>query len=417
MRDRDLYARILGIERPWRVTGVELALKEEEVRVQVECQARGRLPCPKCGRPCGGYDTRRRRWRHLDTCQLKTILEAEVPRVKCPDHGVRQIRVPWAEPLSGFTALFECVVIDWLKEGSITAVAVQLRLTWDEVDGIMERAVRRGLARREELCPKRIGVDETSYQKRQEYVTCVTDLEKGVVLYVADDHKTESLDGFYEQIGPKASAGVEVVAMDMWQPYVNSTRKHVPDADEKIAFDKFHVASLLGDAVDTVRKQEHRALMQQGDERLLKTKYLWLRNPENMSEEAWRGRFAELRASRLRTARAWAIKEEAMGLWDYVSRVWAEKAWKNWLGWAMRSRLEPVKKTARTIRDHLWGILNAILFRATSAVPEALNAGIQRVKRMACGFRNRERFRRAIYFHFGGLDLYPALPLATHTGS
>lgn len=392
-----------------------MALKEEEVRVQVEYRSKERLPCPECGRPCGGYDTRRRRWRHLDTCQLRTILEAAVPRVKCPEHGVRQVRVPWADPHSGFTALFECVVIDWMKEASLTSVAVQLRLTWDQVDGIMERAVRRGLARRDALAPRRIGIDETSFQKRHEYVTAVSDLDEGTVLYVADGHKTESLDGFYEQLAPTRLQGLRVIAMDMWVPYINATRKYVPEADAKIAFDKFHVAGLLGKAVDSVRKQEHRELKREGDPSLAGTKYWWLRNPENMNEKLWKGRFAALRASTLRTARAWAIKEEAMGLWRYFTRGWALKAWKRWLGWALRSRLEPVKKAARTIRNHLWGILNAVVLRATNATSESINSRIQRVKRMACGFRNRARFRRAIYFHLGGLDLYPVLANATHT--
>jgi len=417
MRDRELYARILGLEKPWTVTEVELALKEEEVRVRVEFRSKERLPCPECGRLCPGYDTRRRRWRHLDTCQRRTILEAEVPRVKCAEHGVRQVRVPWAEPHSGFTALFECVVIDWLREASVTAVAVQLGLTWDQVDGIMERAVRRGLARRGELSPCHIGIDETSYQKRHEYVTSVTDLDEGTVLYVADDRKTESLDGFYEQLTAEQRKGLQAVVMDMWKPYIASTRKYVPDADEKIAFDKFHVAALLGEAVDKVRKEEHRELRKQGDDTLLGTKYLWLRNPEQMSDKQGRGRFAELRKSLLRTARAWAVKEHAMCLWGYVRRGWALKAWKRWLAWALRCRLEPVKKAARTIREHLWGILNAILLRTTNATTESINAGIQRIKRMACGFRNRARFRRAIYFHLGGLDLYPTLPNASHTDS
>ena len=338
-----------------------------------------------------------------------------MPRVQCPEQGVRQVRVPWAEPHSGFTALFECVVIDWLGEASVTAVAVQLRLTWDQVDGIMARAVRRGLARRESLRPERIGIDETSFQKRHEFVTSVTDLDEGTVLYVADDRKTESLDGFCEQLAPDQLEGLQAIAMDMWKPYIKSTRSHVPDADSKIAFDKFHVASLLGKAVDTVRKQEHRDLRRAGDDTLTGTKYLWLRNPDRMSEKQWKGRFGELRKGTLRTARAWALKEEAMCLWDYVKRAWAEKGWKKWLGWAARCRLEPVKKAARTIREHLGGILNAILLRATNATSESINAGIQRVKRMACGFRSRERFRRAIYFHLGGLDLYTVLPDATHT--
>jgi transposase len=120
----------------------------------------------------------------------------------------------------------------------------------------------------------------------------------------------------------------------------------------------------------------------------------------------------------LKTARAWAIKEHARSLWDYVSPAWAKKAWKKWIGWALRSRLEPIKKVARMVRTHLQGILNAVVLGATNATAESLNAKIQHVKRMACGFRNRERFRNAIYFHLGSLDLYPegyTMSQFTHT--
>jgi transposase len=303
--------------------------------------------------------------------------------------------------------LFEALVIDWLREASLSAVARQLRLSWDEVDGIMARAVRRGLARRQMAPPRRIGVDETSFQKRHEYVTVVTDLDRGVVLYVADNRKEESLDAFFEGLGSGIRETIEVVSMDMWQPYINSTRRHVPDADSKIAFDKFHVAKYLGDAVDQVRRQEHKALRSIGDERLVRTRYYWLENPERMSEDRWI-EFQPLRDSTLKTARAWAIKELAMTLWNYLRRGWAEKAWRRWLSWAKRCRLAPVKKVARTIEKHLWGIINAIVLRTTNAAAEGMNSRIQRVKRMACGFRNRARFRNAIYFHCGDLDLYPA---------
>ena len=394
-----------------------MELAQELVRVEVAWAGPAKLTCPECGLEGPRYDARRREWRHLDMCQGKTILEADVPRVKCPEHGVRQGKVPWAEAGSGFTALFECVVIDRLKEASITAVGVQLRMSWDEVDGIMERAVRRGLARRTAVAPERVGIDETPFQQRHEYVTVVVDLDDGKVLYVGDDRKRGSLDAFDEGIGEAGRKRIPAVAMDMWKPYIASTRAHVPEADGKIAFDKFHVAALLGKAVDTVRRQEHRALSAAGDARLAKTRHLWLTNPERMSEEHWKGRFRQLRASTLKTARAWAIKEEAMGLRWYGERAWARKAWRAWLGWASRSRLEPVLKAARTVRDHLWGILNAIVLGATNAMGESVNAGIQRVKRMACGFRNRDRFRRAVYFHLARLDLYPFLPPVTHTDS
>jgi transposase len=150
--------------------------------------------------------------------QYRTIVIARVPRVECPEHGVVQVEVPWAEASSRFTARFEALVIDWLLEASFAAVARQVDLTWDEVAGIQERAVRRGLARRDLKPPKRIGVDETSFQRRHEYVTTVNDLDAGVVLYVADDRKQESLAAFYEGLGTEACAGLEAVVMDMWAP-------------------------------------------------------------------------------------------------------------------------------------------------------------------------------------------------------
>ena len=414
MRDRDLYATILGLTAPWKVTGVELDSKLERVAVTVEAADHLAFVCPECGESCPGYDTRERRWRHLDTCQYQTVLVAKVPRIKCSEHGVRQIQVPWGEAGSGFTALFEAVVIDWLKEATTAAVARRIGLTWDEVDGIMQRAVARGLARRKPRDLYAIGVDETSFQKRHEYVTVVTDLLTSDVLYVADHRKKSSLDGFYQEQTPDRLATLEIVAMDMCKAYISSTRAHVPAADGKICFDRFHVAKVLGDALDKVRREEHRALMSADDNSLTGTKHLLLRRGDTL-EAHEEGVVDLLRTMGLKTARAWAIKEAATKLWSYVKKGWADRAWKKWLSWAMRSRIEPIKKAARTIRAHLWGIVNAVTHGVTNATSESINAKIQKVKKMACGFRNRERFRNAILFHLGGLDLYPAS--VTHTDS
>jgi len=412
MMDHELYRRILGIEPPWRVRDVKLDLPGGEVQVFIEADHSAFL-CPTCGKASPGYDSRQRRWRHLDTCQYRTILIADLPRVQCQEHGVVQVSVPWAEHGSRFTALFEALAIDWLREANVSAVARRLRLSWDEVDGIMGRAVARGLARRRLEPPQRIGVDETSFQKRHEYVTVVCDLQREVVLHVADEHREESLDEFYKTLAPEALNGLEVVCMDMWRPYIASTRRYVPEADRKIAFDKFHVAKLLGEAVNQVRRKENKELRAEGDDSLIGTKYWWLANPEKMDERRWR-QFSFLRQSSLKTARAWAIKEVAMGQWGYLRRGWAEKAWKTWLTWALRCQLFPMRKVAETIRKYLWGILNAIMYRASNALTEGMNSRIQRIKRDACGYRNRQRFRDAIYFHLGGLDLYPAAARSTH---
>ncbi len=193
MHDKDLYARILGIQRPWSVTAVALHLEAGEVPVTVAAE-RAALRCPTCEQASPGYDARERRWRHLDPCQYRTIVIAQVPRVHCATHGVGQVVVPWAEAGSRFTALFEALVIDWLREASLAAGGRRLQLSWDEGEGILSRAVARGLARRPVARPRRIGVDETSFQKRPEYVTVVCDLERDRVLYVANEPTETSLD-------------------------------------------------------------------------------------------------------------------------------------------------------------------------------------------------------------------------------
>lgn len=314
MRDKDLYAQILGITYPWFVGEVELQLQEGEVIVHLELDPDYTLTCPLCGKATPGYDTRRRRWRHLDTCQYRTVLVADVPRVECGEHGVHQIDVPWSERGARFTTLFEALAIDWMKEASLSAVCRLLGISWDAAAGIQGRAVRRGLERREAVPPKRIGVDETSFQKRHEYVTVVSNQETGKVLYVADDRNQGSLDGFYSGLSEAQRGKIESVSMDMWTPYIASTQEYVPGAEEKIAFDKFHVAKHLGNAVDKVRRREHKALVEQGCYDLKGTRYLWLRNPENLSPQRW----ADLKALRrrtLKTAEAWAVKEMAMSLW------------------------------------------------------------------------------------------------------
>lgn len=406
MRDTDLYTQILGIKAPWQVSRVEVEMAKGEVTVHVEREAGSKLCCPTCGERAAGYDSRTRRWRHLDTCQCKTILVADVPRVKCPKHGVVTTSVPWAEPGSGFTMMFEALVIDWLKEAPTSAVSRLMGVSWNAIDRIMQQAVQRGLARRQTESVGHLGVDETAFRKRHDYVTVVSDQSTGTVLHVGEDRKKAGLKNWYESLPEHCLQAIESVSMDMWPAFINATLESVPGAGEKIAFDKFHVAKYLGEAVDKVRRQEHKTLMAEGYEDLKGTKYDWLYNPQNMTRKQQRS-FKALRDSTLKTARAWAIKELAMSLWHYVSKTWARKGWERWLSWAMRCRLEPVKKVAQTIKEHLWGILNAIMLKVSNGPAEGINSRIKALKVRSRGFRNKQRFANAIYFHLGGLDLYP----------
>lgn len=414
MDDRALYQTILGLQAPWEVERVELRTDPQEVDVWVGAAAGTPFACPHCDQAAPIYDHVERRWRHLDTCQFRTLLCARVPRVQCATHGVTTVPVPWAEAGARFTRLFERLAIAWLQEATPTAVGRRLGVSWDEARGIMERAVRRGLQRRQPTVVPHLGVDEKSFLKRHQYVSVVVDLEAPRILHVADDRKATSLTGYFQMLTPAQREGIVAIAMDMWEPYRHTIRAHVSDADTKIVFDKFHVLQHVATAVDHVRKQEHRALIAAGDTRLTRTKYTWLRNPANFSERAWR-EFAALRNSTLASARAWAMKESLRRLWDYTYVGAARTFFRGWYAWAMRSRLEPMKKVARMLKAHLENILTYLTHRITNAVTEGLNAKIQWIKYSARGYRNRDAFKRAIYFHCGGLDLEPRSLTATHS--
>ena len=408
MEDRDLYQRILGIEAPWRVESVDLRLAAGEVHVYLAHEKLENWPCPECEAACKLHDHQPgRRWRHLDTCQYQTILHAEPPRSECGEHGVRVVKLPWAERSGRFTALFEAVVIAWLKAASQDAVAEQLGLSWDEVHGIMERAVWRGLQRRQAEPVPHLGVDEKAFRKGHKYMTVVNDLTRSRVLYVAEDRKQSSLDGFWPTLTEEQTSGIEAVAMDMWDPYLNSVRAHVPEADRKIVFDKFHVAQHLGKGLDQVRRHENKTLKASGDDRLAGTRYDWLRNPSKMTPEDRRA-FAQLRRSGLKTSRAWSLKETAMALYLYHYERPARRHFRWWFNWAIRSRLKPMMDVARMMKRRFENIITYLRHRITNAGSESINAKIQWVKYTARGFRNKRNFINAIYFHCGGLNLDPS---------
>ncbi len=407
MQDCELYQQILGISAPWLVDRVELKLDAGEVHVHVDHAGTVDWPCPECGAPCKLYDHQpERSWRHLDTCQYQTILHAKPPRVECSEHGVRVIKLAWAEPASRFTALFERLAIDWLKAASQSAVAEQLDLSWDEIHGIMERAVERGLERRKAESVPLLGVDEKAFRKGHKYFTLVNDLVRSRVLYVAEDRTQKSLDGFWETLSQEQRTSIEAMAMDMWDPYIASVHEHLLEAGKKIVFDKFHIAKHLGEAVDKVRRRENKTLRAAGDDRLTGTRYDWLRHPAKM-EPKDRQEFVVLKNSNLKTARAWALKEAAMALFNYVYERPARKHFRWWHNWAVRSRLPPMIETARMLKRRFENIITYLRHPITNALSESINSKIQWVKYTARGFRNKRNFQVAIYFHCGRLDLAP----------
>lgn len=407
MQDTALYQYLLGLQSPWTVSRVNLDVKGQQVDVWAEHPEDAAWACPHCAKTLPLYDhAEERAWRHLDSCQFQTYLHARIPRVACSEHGVGQVLVPWAAPRSRFTLLFERLAIDVLRQCDVSGATRILRISWDAAWGLMERAVTRGRHRKTRTVVRRIGVDETATAKGHRYLTLVCDLEEGTVEHIAEDRKQESLEGYYAGLAQEQLDGIEAVAMDMWEPYIQATRARVPDAAEKIVFDRFHVMGHVAKAVDTVRKQEHRERMASGDDTLKGSKYLWLYSRENVPARR-RDEFNALMRQALKVGRAWAIKEALRRLWHYVSPASGWKFWKRWYFWATHSRLTPIRKAARTVRGHIDNILTYYQHPVTNAMSEGLNSQIQKIKSMACGFRNTQNFKTAIYFHCGGLDLYP----------
>jgi transposase len=409
MRDIEFYAQVLGLVDPWFVDDVDLSIENRRVDIVVSHHEGRRWACPKCEVELALYDhAEERAWRHLDTGGFPTWLHARPPRVNCPSDGVRQVHLPWAEPKSRFTTAFERFAIDVLKETDISGASNILKTSWDECWGIMSRAVARGQAAKEHQVPALIGVDEKAARKGHSYLTLVYDIAGGTVEYIADDRKQASLDPYFESFSPEERRGINAVAMDMWEPYVNSVRQYLDDAENKIVFDRFHIMQHMVGAVDAVRKIEHKALRAEGLDTLTGSKYLWLYSEENLPAKH-RERFRTLKCTSLETTRAWAIKESLRALWHYQRLGWALKFYKQWFFWATHSRLQPVIDVAYMIKRHLFGIRNYFsTARITNAAAEGMNSKIQTIKEMAYGYRNREHFKTAIFFHCGGLQLYPA---------
>ncbi len=407
MKDTELYAALLGLRPPWRIREVKLDLAADRVDIWIEEAPGAKWNCPECGKVVPLYDhAEERQWRHLDTCHCQTYLHARLPRVQCPDHGIRQVPASWAGPGAQFTLRMESQLIDTLKECDVTGVTRLTGTSWDEAWGILQKAVARGLARKQRRIPRHLSVDEKSFARRHRYETLICDAERGTVEYVVDDRRQESLEQYYRQFTPEELAGVKAVAMDMWDPYIAATQACVPGAGEKIVFDKFHVLRVVSEAMDQVRRQEHKALLVKGDERLKGTKHLWLANEENVPE--WRrAEFQAVKGTNLKTGRAWAIKESLRKFWTFHYPQRAAEYFRRWYFWATHSRLTPIVNAAKTLHKHISNILTYFQHRMTNATAEGLNSKIQMVKEMACGFRNREHYKTAIYFHCGGLDLYP----------
>ena len=319
------YSQLLGLGSAWLVDDVDLSLQDQRVVIRLRHDSSVPVSCPECGQACKLHDhAPERRWRHLDTMQFETVLSARVPRSKCLECGVKTIAVPWASPHSRFTLMFEAFVIRLLlAAGSIDQASKLLRLNWSSVQNIMSRGVKRGMVRREQAETIRyVGMDEKSFGRGQDYISTMTDIEGRRILEVAPGRDQQAANALWSSLSPAQKQQVEAVCIDMWQAFENSAAEQVPEAD--IVHDRFHISQYLNQAIDQVRRQEHKHLLQQGDETLKGTRQLWLYHPENLTIERWQT-FAELKQAH---GKAGFRPTDGVGTLAHISAAGQQVRWR-----------------------------------------------------------------------------------------
>lgn len=403
------YGKMLGLEEGWEVTSVDLSVAEKRLELAVGWVRSGAV-CPECNTECARHDfAPARRWRHLDAMGFETQIVSRTPRSDCAEHGILQMKVPWAGKHSRFTLAFEAFAIKvLLASRSVKSACELLKISWEAAHAIMERAVERGMERRELEKLETVGMDEKSFLRGQSYATVLYDLdaENTRVLEMMEGRDADTAELLWETVPEALRESIKAICLDMSGIYKDVAEFMVPQA--AVVHDRFHVSKHLNEAVDKVRRREAKTLASEGDDRLKGARQLFLFNPENLPPNRV-AEFDALKNSDLKAAKAWAIKESFRAFWQCRTMQEAKGVFKKWYGWAVRCRLHEIKAVAKMLKRHLQGLLNFVRFPITNAVAEGFNSKIQAIKADARGFRNFLNYRTRVLFFCGKLDLFPLL--------
>lgn len=404
MKDTALYEHLLGIQTPWQVQSVDMAIEAQRITVRVALKEGQVWADPTCARARAHiHGWSERTWRHLDTCQFETIICARVPQLKYADGTVQELVTPWADRYARITHLMESFVLKLLQACPNTQSVCKLtRLPWSRVNAVMVKAVERGLLARQSEPIKHLGLDEKSIERGHSYASILTDIDQRRVLDVVPGRTLQAASALLETLSQEQQHSVKAVAMDMWPAFMSAAKAVLPQAD--IVHDRFHVSKYLGDAVDKTRRKEHREFSRAGNATLKGTKYDWLRRySDGRSSEAVA--FRALHQLNLKTSRAWTIKEDFQQFWSYTYTASAKKWFDAWSTHAMRSRIEPIKDVVKMLRRHEAGLLAYSTHKISNACAEGFNSAIQLIKANARGFRSFANYRARILFHCGKLEL------------
>lgn len=419
MDSTQLYQRILGLSAPWQVSDVNINELTGEVVVRVTHTGQG-LTCPTCKRSGNLHDhAAMRRWRHLDTCQMATVIECCIPRVRCDEHGVLQLPVPWAGPKSRFTLMFESRSIDAMLICPRSGAADLMGASVHSLGRVAHRAVERGLVRKEKsrkdgklAFPTGLSIDEKSWRGRR-YATIIGDPARGVIEDMLPGNGKSLLQQWLSRLDLTVRQAIEYVTMDFHKPFSSAVVAAIPDAQDKIVHDKFHLVKAANDAMEQTRRAEMAKCRERKEkefEKLLKSaRYSLLRRGTGLKEK-YQDRVDEVDEWFHDTGDAYRMKEAIRQILTMTSVEAVSVRLKEWADWVKASHLEPMKKVANLVLSRMEGILNIFRLRQSNANAESLNARIQAVRVKSRGHRNYEAFRHDMLFHLGGLDLHPVSP-------
>jgi transposase len=383
-----------------------LLRREGAVVIAVRPRANSRPICSGCAQPRPGYDRlAKRRYQYVPLWGLAVFFVYAPRRVDCPRCGVKVEQVPWARGKSRLTTTYMWFLAAWAKRLSWQEVAVVFRTSWNTVYRSVTLAVLWGLANRTLAGIQAIGIDEIQWQKGHKYLTLVYQIQDGCkrLLWVGLERTEESLRGFFDMLGQQRSRALRFICSDMWKPYLTVVKERAGQAVHVL--DRFHIMATLNKAIDEVRAEEARRMKRDGHEPVLKhARWCLLKRPENLTEPQT-VKLAELLKYNLRSVRAYLLKEDFQRFWEYVSWFWAGCFLKEWCAQVMRSRLEPLKKVARSLRQHERLILNWFRARGTisAGVVEGLNYNAKLTMKKAYGFRTPRGVKIALYHRLGNL--------------
>jgi len=409
MRITTVFNKLLSLQGAW----VE-SVRFEKTAVFVT--VRPRAPLHRCTFPgctfctSAGYDTSLRTWRAVSLGGWKVFIQAKSYRLKCPRHGVLHEQVAWAAPDSTFTYDFEEIVAWLAKETNFTAITQLMRISWETVANIVERVVGRKLDDSRLNSLYNLGIDEVSYRKGHKYLTVLANHDTGKVVELVEGRSAKSVDQIFDALGPERTAQIKTVTMDMCEAFISTVRKRAPQAE--IAFDPFHVVKLAGEALQEVRRSEVRDLKGTPRAVFLKgTRWALLKAHENLSDQD-RVRLAAVAQLNTGTYRAYLLKEELRTLYSCTPRA-AEKHLDAWCSWAARSRLEPFKRLAKTMRRHREGVLAAIRLGLANGLLEGINNKIKMLQHRAFGFHSAQALIAMVHLVCGDIPTeLPWLPIS-----